>query len=103
MSKMIFKKLYIFSIPEKKARAITFEEGKNIITSSAIDGTDRGKSVIMKSLYHTMGADCFFDDKWDDSNKTYIVNFAVDYNTWILLKTTSNPFKTAVFRKVQNY
>lgn len=78
MSKMIFKTLYIFSSVEKKAKVIHFSEGKNMITSSPIDGTDRGKSIIMKSLYHTLGGDCFFDDKWNDGDKTYIVNFAID-------------------------
>lgn len=74
---MIFKKLYIFSSSESKAKVVEFSEGKNIITSSPVDGTDRGKSTIMKSLYHTMGADCFFNDKWNDDDKTYIVNFAL--------------------------
>lgn len=78
MNKMIFKTLYLFSSVEKKAKVIHFSEGKNIITSSSIDGTDRGKSIIMKSLYHTLGADCFFDDKWNDADKTYIVKFAVN-------------------------
>lgn len=75
---MIFKKLYIFSSIEKKAKVINFSAGKNIITSNPIDGTDRGKSIIMKSLYHTLGADCFFDALWNDNDKTYIVNFAID-------------------------
>lgn len=78
MSKMIFKTLYIFSSVEKKAKVIHFSDGKNIVTSSPIDGTDRGKSVIMKSLYHALGADSFFDDKWDDNDKTYIVRFTID-------------------------
>lgn len=77
MRKMIFKKLYIFSSSEKKAKVIEFAEGKNIITSSPVDGTDRGKSVIMKSLYHALGADCYFDDKWQDDGKAYIVNFTI--------------------------
>ena len=31
----------------------------------------------MRSLYHTMGADCHFDDKWDDNGKTYILIFSI--------------------------
>lgn len=77
MRKMVFKKLYIFSSSEKKAKVVEFAAGKNIITSSSIDGTDRGKSVIMKSLYHALGADCYFDDKWQDDDKAYIVNFSI--------------------------
>ena len=67
MSKLVFEELYLFSCSEKKAKVITFSPLKNVITSSAVDGTDRGKSVIMKSLYHTLGADCYFEDKWNDS------------------------------------
>lgn len=78
MSKLLFKELFLFSSSEKKARKIVFSPGKTMITSSASDGTDRGKSVIMKSLYHTMGADCSFEDKWDDASKTYILGFSIN-------------------------
>ena len=57
-----------------------------MITSSSTDGTDRGKSVIMKSLYHTMGADCFFEDKWDNSSKTYILSFAIDDTKYYIFR-----------------
>lgn len=77
MRKLVFKELFLFSSIEKKARKIEFSLGKTMITSSSTDGTDRGKSVIMKSLYHAMGADCFFEDKWDDASKTYILSFAI--------------------------
>ena len=86
MNKLLFNKLYIFSSPDKAARAIEFAAGKTIITSSSIDGTNRGKSVIMKSLYHTMGADCNFDDKWDADSKIYILNFTVDGNEFYIFR-----------------
>ena len=92
MSKLIFNKLFIFSSSEKLARAIEFSEGKTMITSSSIDGTDRGKSVIMKSLYHTMGADCYFEDKWDDDNKTYILLFSIENNSYYIFRH-ANLFK----------
>ena len=78
MSKLVFKTLYIFSSVEKKAKVVSFSSGTNIITSSSVDGTKRGKSLITKCLYHTMGADCFFEPIWEDSNKTYILNFEID-------------------------
>lgn len=78
MSKLIFKDLYLFSSSEKLAKKISFAPGRTMITSDAYDGTDRGKSVIMKALYHTLGADCNFEGKWNDSNKTYILRFGVD-------------------------
>ena len=89
MSKLLFSKLYIFSSPDKTARVIEFAAGKTIITSSSIDGTNRGKSVIMKSLYHTMGADCNFDDLWDDNSKIYILNLAVDGHEFYIFRHSS--------------
>lgn len=86
MRKMIFKRLYIFSSSEKKAKVVEFADGKNIITSSPVDGTDRGKSVIMKSLYHALGADCYFDDKWQDDDKTYIVNFSIENEEYYIFR-----------------
>lgn len=86
MSKLVFEELYLFSCSEKKAKVITFSPLKNVITSSAVDGTDRGKSVIMKSLYHTLGADCYFEDKWNDSEKTYVLSFSVDKEHYYILR-----------------
>ena len=63
--KMTFKELFLFSPHEKKAKIITFENGINVITSNQEDGTDRGKSVVMRSLYHALGAESFFEAKWD--------------------------------------
>lgn len=78
MSKLVFRTLYIFSSSEKKAKAVSFSAGTNIITSSAVDGTKRGKSLITKCLYHTMGADCFFEPIWEEKDKIYILHFDID-------------------------
>ena len=86
MSKLIFKDLYLFSPSEKLAKKISFAPGRTMITSDVNDGTDRGKSVIMKALYHTMGADCYFEGKWDVSSKTYILRFSVDNNEYYMFR-----------------
>lgn len=78
MKQLIINKLHIFSIKEKKARSIPFLKGRNIITSSSIDGTKRGKSVILKSIYHTLGADCYYEDKWNVNDKIFILDFSVE-------------------------
>ncbi len=78
MNKLIFKKIYLFSTIEKKARCLQFSDGINVISSSQVDGTDRGKSVVMRSLYHSLGADSQFDDKWDDNNKIYVLMFSIN-------------------------
>ena len=58
---VIFDKIYIFDVVKKEAYSTDFKKGVNIITSSDIDGTDRGKSVLLRSLYHALGADSHFD------------------------------------------
>lgn len=86
MSKLSFKDLYLFSTSEKLAKKVSFAPGRTMITSDAHDGTDRGKSVIMKALYHTMGADCYFEGKWDDSRKTYILRFGIDDDEYYIFR-----------------
>lgn len=75
---VIFDKIYIFDVVKKEAFSTEFKKGVNIITSSDIDGTDRGKSVLLRSLYHALGADAHFDSKWGEKNKVYILFFKVD-------------------------
>ena len=87
MKKFIINKLYIFSTNEKKAKAISFAKGKNIITSDKSNGNNRGKSVILKSIYHVLGADCFFDSKWKDENpKTYVLDFNINDKKFYILR-----------------
>lgn len=78
MSNLIIEKLYIFSTENKTAKVVEFKPGKNVITSSQLDGNNKGKSVILKSIYHTLGADCRFDPKWEEKEKTYILKVKID-------------------------
>lgn len=84
--RLVFNELYLFSTQEKAARRIELIDGINVITSNQIDGTDRGKSVVMRSLYHAMGADALFDDKWDTNNKVYILKFSIDNVQYIIYR-----------------
>ena len=84
--KMTFKELYLFAPQEKKAKRIVFEEGVNVITSNQEDGTDRGKSVIMRSLYYALGAESYFETKWDTKSKIYILHFFVDENGYYIYR-----------------
>ena len=81
-----FKKIYIFDILTKKAFVTSFEEGVNVVTSSSIDGTDRGKSVLLRSLYHVMGADAHFDKKWKNEDKVYLLEFLVDSKKYYIYR-----------------
>lgn len=78
MNSLLIKKLYIFSIEEKKARIFKFSNGINIVTSCKIDGNKVGKSILMKSIYHTFGADCNFNKKWNTQDKIYIADVLIN-------------------------
>lgn len=86
MMKMIFNELYLFSPSEKLCRKISLKEGVNVITSNAKDGTDRGKSVIMRSFYHTLGAESDFDNKWDKKNKVFILKLSIDEKQYYIYR-----------------
>lgn len=76
--KLVINNIYIFSLKEKEAYHVKLEDGINFITSCKENGNKRGKSVIMKSIYSTLGADCSFEDSWEFSNKTTILDVNVD-------------------------
>lgn len=83
---MIFKELFLFSPFEKQARRIAFKKGINVVTSNKIDGTKRGKSVIMRSLFHALGAEAMFDTFLDSKNKVFILHFEVDSSGYYIYR-----------------
>ncbi|MDC8922082.1 hypothetical protein PR257_03575, partial [Metamycoplasma hyosynoviae] len=85
--KIIFKKIYIFDLKTKKAYFTEFEEGLNVITSSEKNGNERGKSLLLRSLYHTLGADCYFSKKWDQKSKVYILFLEVDGKGYVIFRS----------------
>ena len=84
---VIFNKIYIFDIKSKEAYAMEFKKGINVITSSDIDGTDRGKSVLLRSLYHSLGADSHFDETWNENDKVYILNFSTGNTEYYIYRS----------------
>ncbi|MBT2730434.1 hypothetical protein J7E63_26750 [Bacillus sp. ISL-75] len=98
MNSLTLKSLFIFEPKNKVAKRIDFEVGINIITSDKVKGNDVGKSILLKSIYHTLGADCIFDDKWKESPKIYIIHIAINekayyiYRSDKLFKVYSNDF-----------
>lgn len=78
MNKLIISGLFIFDLNNKLAKRVDFNDGVNIITSEKVGGNDLGKSVLLKSIYHTLGADSIFDDMWKSEPKVYIVNMKVN-------------------------
>lgn len=75
MSSITFRQLIIFSPIGEVAKIINLEPGLNVITSLQKNGSDLGKSLIAKSFYHCLGADCLFDSKFEAANKIFILVF----------------------------
>jgi|AKZA01.1.fsa_nt_gi hypothetical protein len=71
MEQIIFRELMIYDDNEKVAQKIAFSRHKNLLTS---ERNSRGKSVIMKSLYHCMGANSSFDDKFVYKQRTFVLD-----------------------------
>lgn len=86
MHKLTINEMLIFSVKEKRAKHVEFLDKINVITSSKQNGTKKGKSAIMKSIYHTLGADCFFEDKWNINDKVNILRFTVNSIDYYLLR-----------------
>lgn len=72
---MYFNSILIADIVAHRARFQKFEKGLNVITS-----TDNhvGKSSLLKSLYHSLGANVKYDTVWDINSKIYILSFTVN-------------------------
>jgi hypothetical protein len=80
MTSLVFKEVLILSKVEKKARKETFDSKINLITGE----NDVGKSTLIKSLYHTLGADVpgLQNARWKKAHPIYCVRFelrGVDY------------------------
>ncbi|EJW9248895.1 hypothetical protein OC441_002497, partial [Enterococcus faecalis] len=57
-----------------------------ITTEDDVIGNKKGKSTILKNLYYTMGADCFFEDKWDVQKKISILEFSINGTSYIIFR-----------------
>ncbi|EPK4544320.1 AAA family ATPase [Serratia marcescens] len=82
MSKVLFKKIAILSLSERKAFNFNFSEGINFIHGT----NDTGKSSLIKSLYYCLGGDLRLDDSW--KSQDIIIKLTISYD-----KRTINFFR----------
>lgn len=85
----------IVDIKTKEAKRVEFSEGKNFLTSKS---NHLGKSLIMKSIYYSLGAEVFYPVTIDTKNLITYVDFrikdekfrVVRYNRYFVLYQNEN-------------
>jgi hypothetical protein len=82
-NQLLIKQLTILSIPEKSAKTATFHPQRNLITGE----NDVGKSSILKSIYHTLGADVHFDDVWEKADAISLLTFSYNNKDYKILRS----------------
>lgn len=92
--RLIIKNLLLADLDNKKARKIDFSQGINFLTSTH---NHLGKSSILKSLYHTLGAEALFSEPWKQLNILYCLSFSIDNQNYMITR-----FKDKYFRFYKN-
>lgn len=84
MRNLIFKEIWILSKAEKKATNLSLTSGVNLLVGE----NDVGKSTLVKSLYHCLGADTpqLNNSLWKKANPAYCVKFAIDKVDYYVLR-----------------
>jgi hypothetical protein len=84
MTSLVFKEISILSKVEKTARRETFDPAANLITGE----NDVGKSTLIKSLYHTLGADVpgLQNARWKKAHPIYCVRFSLGKNEYTVIR-----------------
>lgn len=72
MDKIIIDSIRIIDFNENKSVNINFLDGINIVTS---EHTSRGKSSILRAIYHAMGANSSYDPSFKVQSKTFDIKF----------------------------
>lgn len=86
---IIFKEIMIIDKIAHKAKIQSFQKGINVITSDMQEGNYVGKSTLLKSLYHSLGADLDFDSSkgWEyDSKYYYVLTFLKDNQQFTVIR-----------------
>ena len=84
MTHLYFEEMMILSKSEKKAKRVRFSKTMNLILGE----NDVGKSTLMKSLYHTLGADVpqINNSRWKTSRAIYCLKFSLMGKQYYILR-----------------
>ena len=80
---IIFKKILIVDILNKFAKKVEFSNEKNLVTSPK---NGKGKSTIIKSLYHTLGANGVFDTNIELNTMLFEIEFMYNKQTYKIVR-----------------
>lgn len=73
--KLIVSAITIVDLTNKEAKRISFGPGKNLLTS---DKNHLGKSIIMKSIYYTLGAEVYYPTPITKVNLLTFIDFTLE-------------------------
>lgn len=88
-NRLIIKNIQLFLTAEKKAKKIDFTDGINVVTSDQRNGNKVGKSLILKSIYHALGAESHLDKVLLYEKMIFIVQFIVSGVNYSILRSGS--------------
>lgn len=72
MNKIVVESVRIIDFSSEKSCFVKFNDGINVVTSK---NTSRGKSSILRAIYHSMGADSGYDKLFSAANKVFEIIF----------------------------
>ena len=84
MKKLVFKQIWILSKAEKAGINLKLTSGVNFLTGE----NDVGKSTLIKSLYHCLGADTpqLNNSVWKKANPVYCVNIEIGGEEYFIVR-----------------
>ncbi|WP_308149663.1 hypothetical protein [Spiroplasma sp. AdecLV25b] len=85
---LIVNNISIISAETKMAKTQDFIKGINVVTSSGqVGGNWVGKSSMLRSIFHTLGADGCFSDNWENEGTyIYLLDFNIDNTNYLMLR-----------------
>lgn len=99
MKKLKFKKLWLLSTKERKARKIELDDN----VTAVVADNEYGKSSLIKSLYSTLGAEPQkTPESWTVANVSSLLHFSIDQEEYYMLRfgpmfTLFNEHKAALW------
>lgn len=102
MDRLIVENIMIIDYKNKKAKNQGFDKNINVVTSDGIStkGNGVGKSSLLRSIFHTLGADSKYSGQWEIDNKyVYILDFSINNKLYTMVRN-DNLFK--LFDKDKN-